>query len=172
MVLLRMTTFIDQIHPESNDSSEKKNNINIFGLIGLPTFNYSNSNNQFIFVNNRIINDKVLNSIIRVAYRDFMFHDRFPQLILNIQCPNEYVDINVHPMKNEVRFEDLSFLKSFIISSIRSKLQFISDKPSRINPQRPLNKNIKDTFQNKLYLKEENKLEFINVEKKNIYSHI
>ncbi|MFL2661045.1 MAG: DNA mismatch repair endonuclease MutL [Alphaproteobacteria bacterium] len=153
----------------SVELSEEKNNVKIFGLIGLPTFNYSNSNNQFIFVNNRIINDKALNSIMRVAYKDFMFHDRFPQLILNIQCPHEHLDINVHPMKNEVRFENFSFLKSFIISSIRLKLQFITDKPSVINSPRSLNRNNTGDYQTKLSLKEENTYDFESVEQKKDY---
>ena len=147
--------------------SEKKNGINIFGLIGLPTFNYANSNRQFIFVNNRIISDKTLNSIMKVAYRDFMFHDRFPQLILNIQCPFENVDVNVHPMKNEVRFENLDFLKSLIISSIKSKLQFMSDKPSIINSLKSLNRTRIDSHQTQLHLQEKGTTGLLSVEKKN-----
>ena len=50
-----------------------------------PMINYSNSNNQFLYVNGRIINDKSLNTIIKVAYRDVLFHDRFPQVIINIK---------------------------------------------------------------------------------------
>ena len=52
-----------------------------------------------IYVNGRIINDKSLNTIVKVAYRDLLFHDRFPQVIINIKCPFDWVDVNVHPMK-------------------------------------------------------------------------
>ena len=61
---------------------QENKGIIVRGLLGIPTFNYSNTNNQFIFVNGRIVNDKNLNTILKVAYRDLMFHDRFPQLIL------------------------------------------------------------------------------------------
>ena len=145
----------------------EKNKLSIFGLIGLPTFNYPNSNNQFIFVNKRIISDKMLNSIVKVAYRDFMFHDRFPQLILNIQCPHEYLDVNVHPMKSEVRFTNQEFLKSLLISSIKSKLQFISDQPGLTNSLGSLNKKKIDSDQIKLYLKDKDNEGFESIDQIN-----
>lgn len=107
------------------------NNLKLCGLLCVPTFNHSNSSNQFVFVNNRIINDKSLNSIFKVAYRDLISHKRFPQLILNIVCPLDWVDINVHPMKNEVRFQDLNFIKSSIISSIKNSLKKIGYQNSK-----------------------------------------
>ena len=64
-----------------------------------------------------------MNTIFRVAYKDVMFHDRFPQLILNIKCPHDWVDVNVHPMKNEVRFSDFNLLKSFIIKTFRDSFE-------------------------------------------------
>ncbi len=139
----------------SFELSEITNNLSLEGLLCLPTFNYSNSNNQFIFVNGRIINDKSLNTIFKIAYRDVMFRDRFPQLILNIKCPLDWVDINVHPMKNEVRFEDIDFLKSFIIKAFRNRLEQIGHK---ISSSKSTKTTDKISFQENLVLKENSNL--------------
>ena len=141
--------------------------ISLSGLLGYPTFNYSNSNNQFVFVNGRVINDKTLNTIFRVAYKDVMFHDRFPQLILNIKCPHEWVDVNVHPMKNEVRFSDFNFLKSFIIKTFRDSFENIGYENNKLKSSTLLvEQNSGNGFQEKIKLKETNNS---NCEKNNIY---
>ena len=91
-----------------NETSE---NFKFKGYIGIPTFHHSNTNNQFLFVNGRVVQDKSMNVIFKVAYRDFMSYDRFPQLVLFIECPQDEVDVNVHPSKNEMRFRNLNYLK-------------------------------------------------------------
>ena len=109
------------------------------GYIGLPTFHFSNNTNQFIFINNRSVNDKLVHSAIKVAYRDFMSYDRFPQGVIFIDVPTSEVDINVHPAKNEVRFKDSNKLRSSIISSIRSSLSIIGHRATTTNSDRALN---------------------------------
>lgn len=108
------------------------------GLLGIPTFNFSNSNNIFFYVNNRIIFDKSMTTIFKVAYRDFISHDRFPQLILFLDCKESEVDINVHPMKYEVRFKDINYLKSSIIKIFRDELSNIGHKASSFNSQKAI----------------------------------
>ena len=60
--------------------SEVKNNLLLQGLLCLPTYNYSNSNNQFVFVNGRIINDKTLNTILKLHIEMLCFTIDFPNL--------------------------------------------------------------------------------------------
>lgn len=135
--------------------SEKSEKFLVRGLLGIPTFNFSNSNNIFFFVNNRIVSDKSITSIIRVAYRDFLAHDRFPQLVLFVDCSSSEVDINVHPMKHEVRFRDLQSLKSLIINSIKKNLEKTNHLASSINSKKAINKFIfNEEAQDKLFLKE------------------
>ena len=102
--------------------NQKIENFRFSGILGIPTFNHSNSNNQYIFVNGRIVSDKSINMIFKLAYRDFIPFDRYPQLILFIECPFSEVDINVHPAKREVRFQDTKFLRSNIIKKLSQKL--------------------------------------------------
>ena len=135
--------------------SEKSEKFLIRGLLGIPTFNFSNSNNIFFFVNNRIVSDKSINSIIRVAYRDFLAHDRFPQLVLFVDCCSSEVDINVHPMKHEVRFRDLPSLKSLIINSIKKNLEKTNHLASSINSKKAINQFIfNEEAQEKIFLQE------------------
>lgn len=133
-------------------------NVKFFGLIGLPTFNYPNTKNQFIFINNRVISDKSLNQIFKVGFRDFISHDRFPQFVVFIDCPKNEVDINVHPAKNEVRFKDLNMIKSLIISNLKKKILEVGHKSSLSNSSDAVKKFTKKTINQNLILKEENNL--------------
>ena len=76
------------------------------GWIGLPTFNRSQPDMQYWFVNGRSITDKTLSHAVRHAYRDVLFHGRFPAYVLNITMDPAGVDANAHPAKHEVRFRD------------------------------------------------------------------
>jgi len=76
------------------------------GWIGLPTFNRSQPDMQYWFVNGRSITDKTLSHAVRHAYRDVLFHGRFPAYVLGITMDPAGVDANAHPAKLEVRFRD------------------------------------------------------------------
>lgn len=80
--------------------------IAITGWIGLPTFNRSQADMQFWFVNGRAITDKTLAHAARHAYRDVLFHGRFPAYALHLTMDPATVDANAHPAKLEVRFRD------------------------------------------------------------------
>ena len=117
---------------------QKRENFTFTGLISLPTFHFSNSTNQFFFVNNRAIGDKQLHGAIKAAYRDFLAHDRFPQVIIFIETLYKDIDVNVHPTKNEVRFKDSNFLRSSLISSIRATLSMAGHRATTTNSIRAL----------------------------------
>lgn len=76
------------------------------GWIGLPTFNRSQPDMQYWFVNGRSISDKTLSHAVRHAYRDVLFHGRFPAYVLYLTMDPAGVDANAHPAKHEVRFRD------------------------------------------------------------------
>ena len=80
--------------------------IALSGWIALPTFNRSQPDLQYWFVNGRSISDKTLSHAVRHAYRDVLFHGRYPAYVLNLTMDPKGVDANAHPAKHEVRFRD------------------------------------------------------------------
>ena len=126
------------------------------GYLGIPTFHHSNTNNQFLFVNGRVVQDKSMNVIFKVAYRDFMSYDRFPQLVLFIECPQDEVDVNVHPSKNEMRFRNLNYLRSKILKVFKSNLITAGHRASTVNTVKAIEKfSFKSNQKTFLQLKDE-----------------
>ena len=80
--------------------------IALSGWIGLPTFNRSQPDMQYWFVNDRSVSDKTLAHAVRHAYRDVLFHGRYPAYVLNLTMDPAGVDANAHPAKHEIRFRD------------------------------------------------------------------
>ena len=92
------------------------------GFAGLPTFNRGNATQQYLYVNNRPVKDKILMGAVRVAYQDFLARDRFPVVVLFLQVDPMLVDVNVHPAKTEVRFRDSNLVRSILIGALRSAI--------------------------------------------------
>ncbi len=83
----------------------------LHGLIGLATLHRRTTSHQFLYVNQRPVRDKVLQSALRDAYHDLIPHGRYPMVSLFIQVPHDMVDVNVHPAKTEVRFKEASAIR-------------------------------------------------------------
>jgi DNA mismatch repair protein MutL len=92
--------------------------IALSGWIGLPTFNRSQPDMQYWFVNGRSVTDKTLAHAARHAYRDVLFHGRYPAYILSLTMDPAGVDANAHPAKHEVRFRDGRRLHGVVSQSI------------------------------------------------------
>ena len=108
----------------------------INGFIGLPTLNKSNYSQQYLFINGRSIQDRNLSGAIRSAYRDTLPKGRFPVFCLYIEVPPEFIDVNVHPGKTEVRFEDNAIIRSLLVGSISRELNIsFSQTTSEISKQ-------------------------------------
>ena len=80
--------------------------IKVTGVAGKPEIARSNRSNQLFYVNGRNIKDKVLSAAVEEAYRTLIPHGRFGFCIIDIRVNPEFVDVNVHPAKLEVRFSD------------------------------------------------------------------
>ncbi len=115
--------FSDEAIKIENFKLIKENqSVKIYGFIGLPTLNKSNYNQQHLFINGRFIQDKNLSGAIRAAYRDTLPKGRFPVFCLFINVPPDFIDVNVHPGKTEVRFQDNALIRSLIVGSISREL--------------------------------------------------
>jgi DNA mismatch repair protein MutL len=102
--------------------SAQREDIEIVGFTSLPTYNRATSEDQFLFINNRPVKDKLLNAALRVAYLDVLSRDRFPVSVIFINTDPYFVDVNVHPAKTEVRFRDSNLMRGLLISSIKDAL--------------------------------------------------
>ncbi len=92
------------------------------GFISPPQVHKSNRNSIFIFVNGRLIRDRLLLHAISSAYYNLMPPAAFPFALLFIECEAGEVDVNVHPSKTEVRFRHQSFVHDFVRDTIRERL--------------------------------------------------
>lgn len=99
-----------------------KEYLKLTGFVGLPTLSRSSNQHQYLFVNGRVVHDKFFASAIRAAYSDLVSKDKYPMLVLSLELPPDYLDVNVHPAKTEVRFQDLQLVRSLIVGTIRHHL--------------------------------------------------
>ncbi|TDI61473.1 MAG: DNA mismatch repair endonuclease MutL [Alphaproteobacteria bacterium] len=100
------------------------------GFAGVPTFNRGNAQHQFLFVNGRPVQDRLLLGAVRGAYMDYLARNRHPVLALFLEVPDGFLDVNVHPTKAEVRFRDAALVRGLIVSSLRHALETAGHKAS------------------------------------------
>ncbi len=100
------------------------------GFAGLPTFNKSTSQSQYLFVNRRPVRDRLLLGVIRAAYQDYLARDRHPVAVLFLEVPTSEVDVNVHPAKAEVRFRDSQMVRGLLLGAIRAAIGATSQRAS------------------------------------------
>ena len=91
--------------------------------LGFPTFSRKQSSEQFFHINNRPVRNKLLSTTLRIAYNDVLENGRHPVGCVFINMPFDRVDVNAHPAKTEVRFEDSNGFQSWLIKSWRSGIQ-------------------------------------------------
>ncbi|MEP6342834.1 MAG: DNA mismatch repair endonuclease MutL [Maricaulaceae bacterium] len=100
----------------------EREGIHLTGFAGLPTYSRGNAQHQYLFINGRSVRDKLLFGAVRGAYQDFLARDRYPVVALYVDLPMDFVDVNVHPAKTEVRFRDPGMVRGLIVSALRHAL--------------------------------------------------
>ncbi|MEE9216515.1 MAG: DNA mismatch repair endonuclease MutL [Anaerolineales bacterium] len=108
-----------QMIPVANASSE---GISVSGFAGAPFINRSNRREITLIVNGRWIQDVSLGSAVAQAYHTFLMVGRFPIALIFITAPPESVDVNVHPAKSEIRFENPGLVFSIVQRAVRATL--------------------------------------------------
>ena len=102
------------------------------GFVSAPQVQKLNRNSIFLFVNGRLIRDRLLLHALSSAYHNLMPPACYPFALLFLDCDCEEVDVNVHPSKTEVRFRHGSFVHDFIRDAIRDRL--IAARPASSIP--------------------------------------
>jgi DNA mismatch repair protein MutL len=105
--------------------------LRLHGWVGLPTHSRSQADQQYFYVNGRVVRDKLVAHAIRQAYRDVLFHGRHPVFVLFLALPPEQVDVNVHPTKHEVRFREARTVHDFIFGKLNRALRQIRPDGAR-----------------------------------------
>jgi DNA mismatch repair protein MutL len=96
--------------------------LRVTGFASRPEVQRANRNGIYIFVNRRLVRDRLLLHAIGEAYRNIMPPGAFPALLLFLDLPYQEVDVNVHPAKIEVRFRHPQFVHDFTRDSLRQAL--------------------------------------------------
>ena len=122
--------------------------IHIYGIIGKPEIARSNRANQIFFVNKRYVKDKVLSSATERAYKDYIPSGKFAFAVLNIDMNPRKVDVNVHPAKLEVRFENENTIFKAVYNSIKEKL--LSDENNNVEEKNEIQPK-KETIVEQIY---------------------
>ena len=110
--------------------NEKFGAISISGFIGKPENSKKTRGEQFIFVNNRFIKSPYLNHAIIKSYEGLIEEKKYPFYILFIKINTDLVDVNIHPTKTEVKFEDEKLIYSLVNSSVKKSLEKFNVSPS------------------------------------------
>ena len=98
------------------------------GFFSRPQVQKSNRNSIYVFVNGRLIRDRLVLHALSSAYYNLMPHSAYPFALLFLECDAEEVDVNVHPSKTEVRFRHGTFVHDFVRDTIRERL--MESRPS------------------------------------------
>jgi DNA mismatch repair protein MutL len=100
----------------------ERGGLTLAGLAAAPTHTRATGGAQHLVVNNRPVRDPQLKTALRVAYRELIPRGRHPVAALFLELPPDQVDVNVHPMKTELRFRDADGVRGLLISALRRAL--------------------------------------------------
>ena len=104
------------------DPSEESARISVYGFTSRPEIQRPNRNGIYVFVNRRLVRDRLILHAIHEAYRNILPGNVFPATLVFIEMPYDEVDVNVHPAKIEVRFRRSQFVHDFTRDAIRQVL--------------------------------------------------
>lgn len=101
---------------------EAATDLRLHGWVMRPAFSRSQADQQFFYVNGRMVRDKLVTHAVRQAFSDVLHHGRHPAYVLFLEIPSRMVDVNVHPAKHEVRFREGRQVHDFIFRSLQRRL--------------------------------------------------
>lgn len=97
--------------------------LRISGFIGHPELNRRDSSLQFIFVNNRGVMDPIITKAVKSGFGTNLMHNQYPVYFMRINIDEDKIDVNVHPRKNEIRFDNPKDLFRVVHNSVRNSLE-------------------------------------------------
>src|SRR6185437_3755174 len=107
---------------EDDEAAKDPGEMRIHGFVSKPEIQKLNRSSIYIFVNQRLIRDRLVQHAITEAYRNILPPTVYPVVLLFLELPTAEVDVNVHPSKTEVRFRQHSVVHDFVRDSVRAAL--------------------------------------------------
>lgn len=138
-------------------TSYELNGIEVSGFISKPLASRANRSMQFFFLNGRLVKSQTAMAALEQAYKNSIMHGKFPSCVLNILAPYESIDVNVHPAKIQVRFENEKKIFDAVYYAVKSAIDK-NDKPAQIDLSK---------LGNNVLLKKEKEVEQITFSKSN-----
>jgi DNA mismatch repair protein MutL len=109
---------------------EETDYLNIYGFVGKPETAKKTRGEQYFFVNNRFIKSAYLNHALQSSYQNMIASDSYPMYVLFIDLDPAQVDVNVHPTKQEIKFEDEKIVYAFVQAAVKHSLAQFSITPA------------------------------------------
>jgi DNA mismatch repair protein MutL len=104
--------------------------VNISGFIGKPEFAKKSRGEQYFFTNNRFIKSPYLHHAIENAYQELIPKDSFPTYFIYLSIDPKMIDVNIHPTKTEINFQDIKSIFAILHSSVRQSIGKFNITPS------------------------------------------
>ena len=105
------------------------------GWVARPAFSRTRGDVQYLYVNGRMLRDKMLGHAVRRGYDDVLHHQRHPAYVLYLELPADRVDVNVHPAKHEARFRDARVIHDFLRRAVAEAVAAPAGERSADPPQ-------------------------------------
>lgn len=130
----------DNVIPIDYEAQDMK----VFGMLGLPPISRSTRTHQYTYINNRFVKDKIISSAIDKAGEEKYAISKHPFIVINIYMDPAKVDVNVHPAKLEVKFQDEAKIFDVVYHAVRFALEENNRKTSPFTLARENEKKIED----------------------------
>ena len=113
--------FGDELADDLIEVGSESDGVSLSGFVANPMHSRATGRMQYLFLNGRAIRDRALQHALGEAYRGLLLTGRQPICFLRLEMPADLVDVNVHPTKQEVRFQDSGRLYSLLLGTLRTK---------------------------------------------------
>nr|WP_157622714.1 DNA mismatch repair endonuclease MutL [Solimonas soli] len=121
----------DEFVAQSEAIDETRLGMRLHGWIGLPSVARPNADLQYIYVNGRLVRDRLLGFALKRAFADVMHSTHHPAYIVYLELDPAGVDVNVHPQKTEVRFRDANRVHDLLFGAVHQLLRRLRPEPER-----------------------------------------
>lgn len=115
--------FGKQIMENIHDISYEYENIKVNGIIGNPNISRSTRQNEFMYVNTRFVNNKTLIAALEKGFEQKLNIGKFPFAVINVEIPPQEIDVNVHPAKLEIKFQNESKVFDAVFHAVKNKIE-------------------------------------------------